>query len=454
VKGKIMIFGLDFGTTNSSIAVVINGKVQIIPPDPLDKTAETLPSLLYVTREYEHIVGREAAERYMKENTGRPSNLVKRLVSNVEVIASAPGSGIFWYYLPAYAMHDTLEPGRLLESIKTALRSKEYEGTQIFDKFYTIEELIGILLGHLRVRAQAITGQTVDTVVLGRPVRYSRDPEVNSRAETIMRDAAELAGFRSIGFQFEPIAAGYDYIQTCSIPSKVCIFDFGGGTLDMAVMHVEDRAHPEILATGGLELGGDDFNKRLFTLLYKYFGKDTTIEGKPFPSNLLAYLANWREMPNLCLPDNLRIIKRAQVKGSKPETAKALESLAVNHYGFTLYKEVERAKISLSDEETTAIRFSGKDIEIDELVPRVAFARLIEEDLEKVADLVDSTLEQAGVKPQEIDYVVRTGGSSQIVSVINLLKQKFGADKVQTHSLFTGVVSGLAVYAKEASNLT
>jgi hypothetical chaperone protein len=264
-----------------------------------------------------------------------------------------------------------------------------------------------------------------------------------------MHDAATLAGFKHVEFLFEPIAAGYDYIRTCDLPTNICVFDFGGGTLDIAVMHVESRETPEILAVEGLELGGDDFDKRLMTLLYEYFGEGTTIDGEPFPMGLLGYLQNWRNIPDICLPDNLKIIKRAQLRGSRPQAARALESLATNHYGFSLYEEIEAAKVRLSTTERTKIRFAGKEIDIDKSVSRSQFKDAIKEDLVRVSALIDSAVTASGLTPDQVDRVIATGGSSQAVPVVQLLTHKFGPNKVQSYDAFTSVVSGLAVRASQ-----
>jgi hypothetical chaperone protein len=114
-----------------------------------------------------------------------------------------------------------------------------------------------------------------------------------------------------------------------------------------------------------------------------------------------------------------------------------------------MYEEVERAKVRLSNEPESAISMHFEDIDFDEPVPRWDFERLIAPDVRKVEGAVDEALQSAGLRPDQLNVVLRTGGSSRIPRFVKMLANKFGADKLQEMDVFTGVAAGLAVAAAE-----
>jgi hypothetical chaperone protein len=123
-----------------------------------------------------------------------------------EIVVAGRGADAITYDQELYALVDVAAHGRLLQSVKTILRSPTYEGTRIFDRFYTVDELIELLLRALKRCAEEQFGKSCDSVVIGRPVKFSDDATTDSRAEEIIYKAAWFAGFKSITFATEPLA--------------------------------------------------------------------------------------------------------------------------------------------------------------------------------------------------------------------------------------------------------
>ena len=140
--------GVDFGTTNSGAALVRGGQLQALAVDPTNETPTVMRSLLYITREHEVSAGRAALDAYYAQNIGRPSRMVRQRVGEIEVTAADMA-----YIRDVYVMVDELAPGRLLRSLKSSLATS-YEGTTLFGRYYTLEELIALFLGALRERAE------------------------------------------------------------------------------------------------------------------------------------------------------------------------------------------------------------------------------------------------------------------------------------------------------------
>lgn len=125
----------------------------------------------------------------------------------------------------------------------------------------------------------------------------------------------------------------------------------------------------------------------------------------------------------------------------------ALLALIQKNYGWDLFQEIERAKIVLSSDTATRLQFKRETIKIDEPLSRKQFEAIIAGRLRGISDEIDQTLAAAGVTAEEIDVVIRTGGSSLIPAVQSLLERKFGAGKVNQQEVFTSVVTGLALAA-------
>ena len=448
-----MRIGVDFGTTNSGAAVFDGEQVHLFPLDPASHTPTVMRSTLYVTRDQQVFIGREAIDTYYRQNVGadgyiRPSKMMRQYVGEIELtFAELPT-----FVRDVYVLVDELTPGRLLHSLKSALAG-DYEGTTIFGRYYELEELIAIYLREVRQRVEAQAGQAVDGVVLGRPVNYvgSGDKAGNERARERLRRAAERAGFREVAFELEPVAAALHYELMARIPQNIVVFDFGGGTLDITVMRIGEPGHRRVFATGGVGIAGDVFDQRIIEgLILDHFGRGSTWgeDGAPFPTQYTDALVHWQTIPELNRPETLHFLQLAQITGSHPARVRALESLLVNNQAIRLIDEVERAKVALSTACFALVRLAGQDVDVWQPLTRSQFEALIAEATRRIEGCLLDTLARSGLGVDEIDTVVRTGGSAQIPCFIELLGRMFGPEKVVLSDVFSGVTAGLAVKAR------
>lgn len=442
-----MYIGVDFGTTNSGAAYLQGSEVHIVPLDPGSPDPRVMRSMLYITRDHEITFGKAALDTYYEQNIGRPSKMVRQWVGEVEMTFAEIGT----FIRDVYVMVDEWTPGRLLRSLKSGLATG-YEGTTIFGRYYELEQLIALYLGRIRQRVAEETGQAVDGVVLGRPVNYagSSSEADNERAVERVRHAAHMAGFEQVTFELEPVAAALDYERTLARRQNVLVFDSGGGTLDITVMRVGGAAERRVFATGGVGIAGDVFDQRIVEgLLLEHLGRGSTLDrnSEPFPNAYTDALVNWQTALELNRPETLRYIRWAQLTGSHPARLRALESMVVNNYAVHMFDQVEQAKIALSDTRLTVIRLVGQDLSIWQPVTRTQFENLIDAERENVERCVLDTLARSGLRPDQIDAVVRTGGSAQIPCFIEMLGRIFDPSRVFQSSVFSGVTSGLAIRA-------
>jgi hypothetical chaperone protein len=158
---------------------------------------------------------------------------------------------------------------------------------------------------------------------------------------------------------------------------------------------------------------------------------------------------HWQTIPELNRPDALRFLALTQVTGSHPSRVRALESLLVNNYAIHMIDEVERAKIALSSDYFATIQLAGEDIDIWQPITRSQFEAFIADAVRRIETCLLDTVARSGLGVDEIDAVVRTGGSAQIPCFVEMLARIFGREKVVLSSVFSGVTSGLAIRATQ-----
>jgi hypothetical chaperone protein len=445
-----MIVGMDFGTTNSGMSVFDGSGLHLIPLDPANANPAVARTALYITNDRSVHIGRQAIDTYYEQNLNRPFMLDKVRVGEIEMTFAEIGT----FIRDVYIEKDVYSPGRLFLSFKMGLSSSELLGTVVGTEYYFLEDIIATYLYVTRRRAENHLNRELDTIVLGRPVRYSDDPTQNEVARERMLQAAFRAGYKTVYLQYEPIAAAYHYESTISKTENVLIFDFGGGTLDISIMRLGDPKTREVLATGGIPVAGDVFDQKIVReKMPPHFGEgDTYLHGDqvlPIPSSFFEAFANWQELLLLQLPNRLESLKYIAWTAQNPRKIQALINLVTSSYGLKLFDLAEAAKQELSSRQLTYLKVQEPDFPVYDTLSRADFERLIRRDVRAIAARLDEVIQQAGLSHHRIDAVIRTGGSSQIPAFIDMLNERFGADKVHDIDIFSSVTSGLGIIAHE-----
>lgn len=415
------VFGIDFGTSNSALSVARRGQVEMLNPDPENPVSHSLKSILYFLKEDGETriyVGHEGVAQYM----------------------------------------DNGADGRYMQSIKSFLPDTGFDKTTVYGKSYTLEALIAVLLKAMKERGEAAVDESVDRVVLGRPVMFSRDPDREKTARARLCRAAELAGFKEIFLQMEPVAAALAYEQTLPKGREhiVLVGDFGAGSSDFTVHRAGGR-EAEILSTGGVYIGGDNFDARIMReRIAVHYGKNVTVKSM-FSNNdtglsplVIRRLMQWHQIPRLRLPrtlDNIRELKVAAGFRDK-KLLENLENLIHENYGYLLFRAIESAKCALSDHDRAQVVFTDYGMAIEEAICRDDFQEMIREDVVRIDACIDQTLAAAGLCPADIDRVFLTGGSSYIPLIRSLFETRVGPDNIRTADAFTSVAYGLGLWGR------
>jgi len=406
--------GVDFGTSNSTVGWVRPGQASLLV---LEDGKPTLPSVVFFNADDEQV-------RY--------------------------GRAALADYLEGYE-------GRLMRSLKSLLGTSLMDGqTEVAGRALPFRQLLSHFIGELRRRAQQQAGREFTSAVFGRPVFFvDDDPQADRLAEDTLAEIARAAGFREIGFQYEPIAAAFDYESRIEKEELVLIADIGGGTSDFSLVRLgPDRAgrserREDILATGGVHIGGTDFDKYLsLASVMPLLGYGSSlVSGAPVPSSYYFNLATWHTINQAYTRKSIAQLEDLARDAAEPPKLSRLRNLIEDRAGHWLAMRVEEAKIGLSGTPLVELdldRLSPPErIEVGRAVFETAIAGLVDQ----VGATVQRLLDEAGVAAERVDTVFFTGGSSGVAS----LRERIAAIVPQARrvegDLFGSIGSGLAIDA-------
>ncbi len=445
-----MIVGMDFGTTNSGMAVYDGHQLRLIPLDPVSPNPHVARSALYITNDRTIHIGRDAIETYYRQNLGRAAKYELVPVGEIELtFAELPS-----FVREVFAERDVLSPGRLFLSFKMGLSSPNYLGTLVGANYFFLEHIIALYLYLTRKRAEAHLQTELDTIVLGRPVRYSDDAAHNELARERLLQAAFRAGYKTVYLQHEPVAAAYYYETFITREQNVLIFDFGGGTLDISLLRLGNPKTRRVLASGGIPIAGDVFDQKIVrALLPPHLGEGETYrvgaDDLPIPGSFYDAFSNWQDLLALQRRDRLEALQRIERTARSPRKIHMLRQLIQSNYGIKLFDIAEAGKRTLSSAQQASLLFNGPGFTVQEMLTRADFERLIGSDIRAITRRLDEVVREAGLRDDQIDAVIRTGGSSQIPAFIQLLERRFGASKVRDIDTFSSVTAGLGVIARQ-----
>jgi hypothetical chaperone protein len=419
------VIGLDFGTTNSAIAVAT-----------IDRQA-TLATFADASNNFRSILYFPAKERFSKQK--------------VETQAGPDA-------INAYLEADT--KGRLIVSIKSYLASRLFTSTSINGRHYTLEDLIAIILRRLRTAVMQQFDTSASRVVLGRPVRFSGAENEADEALALqrLRVAAELAGFEEISFELEPVAAAYQYETQLDHDELVLIGDFGGGTSDFTLAQLgpgrRQAGRNPVIGTSGVAIAGDTFDSRIMMRLVAPklgLGSQYISLGKELPVPVWVYsqLSSWHHMFLLKDPKTMSVLQQVKNQASERRKVAALIQIINENLGYALYRAVEQTKVGLTDKELAGFLFSQSTVQMKDSLERWQFESWIQDDIQNIAACIRSLLDQCGVKHTDIDSIFLTGGSSFVPVVRRFFSRTFVAAKLRSGEELTTVAKGLALRALE-----
>lgn len=330
--------------------------------------------------------------------------------------------------------------GRLIRSLKRFLPAQTFTETRIGTRRYSLEELIAIVLRTLRERADAELSASVRSVVLGRPVRFSDDPECDALAAVRLERAARLAGFEQVELCEEPVAAALDCAEQERRSELCAVLDLGGGTSDFTIARL-GGGRSEVLAIGGIAVAGDALDGALMReRISPYFGS-TVRYRMPFGGNVLTFPKPLLE--KMCSPAELSLLDRREVleflrsirgfslSDEDRECMDRLLCLVEDRLGFQIFEAIDQTKRALSSADTARLHFDYPGIGLDEHVTRPEFESAAARPIESILERIEDTLSRAGIAFEDLDRVYFTGGTARVPAIGNAIRTRVDPDKIQ-----------------------
>ena len=320
-----LIVGIDLGTTNSVLAVNLNGQIKVIDIHG----QPTLPSCVGLDSSGRLIVGQAARNQ----------------------LIAAPDATVL------------------------SIKRKMGEETRVAlgDKQFSPEEISSFILRELKIEGEKQLGQTIRKAVITVPAFF------NERQRKSTQVAGELAGLEVVRIINEPTAAALAYGAGRTADETMLVYDLGGGTFDVSVVVVEQGVVEVKASHGDTHLGGDDFDQLLVEHALREF----------------------KERHGVDLAGDGTVLRRLKIA-------------------------LERAKCRLSDEPFVALREEYLDgrhhLEME--IQRADYEELIARLMEKTLTCIHQAMQDAKLRPQDIDKVMLVGGSTRTPLVHRLLQER------------------------------
>ena len=408
--------GIDFGTSNSTVGWLRPGVETLIA---LEDDKITLPSVVFF---------------------------------NIEERRPVYGRLALHEYLEGYE-------GRLMRSLKSLLGSKLIKhDTSVLGTAMPFKDLLGLFIAQLKKRAEATAGREFEEVVLGCPVYFvDDDPLADQEAENTLTDVARAIGFKEVSFQYEPIAAAFDYESTIEREELVLIVDIGGGTSDFSLVRLSperrgmDHRQDDILATGGVHVGGTDFDKQLSLQgVMPLFGYGSRMKsGAYMPTSHHMNLATWHTINSVYAQKTQIALNSMRYDIVDTGGIDRLFKLIEQRAGHWLAMEIEETKIELTHAQSRHVPLDRVEPGLSVELSRALFEASIDNQLERIRNSVTNLLSSAGVGVEQVDTVFFTGGSSGIPALRQSVAAMLPNANHVEGNIFGSIGSGLAIEAKK-----
>jgi hypothetical chaperone protein len=378
-----MCCGIDFGTSNTTMAVKRDGSARLVP---LEHDHLTIPTALFFpeVRDAPILFGRAAQRAYLDGVEGRYLRSLKRLLGTSLMTQTTLLQGARWQF----------------------------------------PNIIAAFLRHIKQTAEQQMQQDITDVTIGRPVHFQdNNSEADKEAEKQLHDIATQVGFKDIRFQFEPVAAALAHEKHITGEKLALVVDIGGGTSDFSVLRLSNTYKPDrnraqdILANAGIRIGGNDCDRALnLAALMPLLGMGSRFGEKEleFPSQLFFELSEWAKVNWCYTPHNSQFVHDTIRTSTAPDQLQRLLHVLEYQWGHRLLDISETLKIELSADKVSQQTLNFLEKGLHTRMTQAQMNRLCAKTWAPVRTAMIHTIKQAGLKPDAIEAVILTGGSTAL----------------------------------------
>lgn len=402
--------GIDFGTSNSALAFSRESAVDLAR---FEGNNVTLPSAVFYPAGMPALVGRKAMQTFVDGQDGRFMRSLKRILG-------------------------------------TSLMN---QGTAVNGKMMKFQDILADFIGYMKNTAEKQLGSTLTNVVMGRPVHFvDGDAAADSRAESQLREISRKVGFKNVEFQYEPIAAAFAHELKLEKEKLAIVADIGGGTSDFTVIRLSGAAKNkpdrknDILANTGIRTGGNDFDKDLcLSAFMPNMGYLTTYGEKnmPLPVGPFFEMSEWSKINFLYTPKIRNLMDELYLQSHATKKFGRFIKILKEETGHNLLSTVEESKILLTEAESAVARLEFVEEGLQIPVSKKKFDKSTEKHVKNISKSLAECLKQAGVRQEEIEMIVLTGGTTEIPALKEAIRKKFPAAEISEENKLSSVGLGL-----------
>jgi molecular chaperone DnaK len=241
------IIGIDLGTTNSCVAVMMGGEPTVIPNS---EGGRITPSVVSFMKDGSRVAG-QVAKRQAITNPEHTISSIKRFMGR---------------------RHDEISSELKYVPYRVVKGSKDEAKVKVEDKEYSPPEISAMILQKMKQSAEDFLGEPVKKAVITVPAYF------NDSQRQATKDAGTIAGLEVVRIINEPTAAALAYGLDKKKNEKIAVYDLGGGTFDISTLEIGEGVFEVKSTNGDTHLGGDDFDQHIIQWMLEEFKKDQGID--------------------------------------------------------------------------------------------------------------------------------------------------------------------------------
>ncbi|XQW86089.1 molecular chaperone [Thalassotalea piscium] len=448
------MIGFDYGTSNCAVGVMANDQPEILP---LGQHGRFIPSTLYSP-------SRDIISHWLYQRLSDPEKVTFKdqrslaLQKGQSAARELNLDGI----LPELSFGDLAlqqyledpDEGYYIKSPKSFLGASGLLPAQIS----LFEDIVAAMMSNIKTLAEQHQQGEISKAVIGRPINFQglKGEESNRQAINVLTNAAKRVGFKQVEFQYEPVAAGFEYEASLTQTQKVLVVDIGGGTTDCSMLLMgpdfiksTDRKE-QLLAHSGIRIGGNDFDIQLALKgIMPSFGMNGFLKsGKPMPVNSFnqaVAINNVNEQTEFYRQSNRLYLEQLQRDAAEPEIFSRLLQVYDHKLSYRLVNGAEQAKIGLTDQAIEEIVLTDIADGLTVEVSRELMLDASTSQLRQISIMMEEAVKQAGCKP---DVIFVTGGTAKSPVLSQFLSSQMPNIPLIVGDHFGSVTVGLARWAK------